>query len=254
MWMYLLGPFLALLPWHWRRALPFHEAVPWKTAAILSGLAESVIAFGALAYWYSYSVTTWVSRALDNALNGKTSPGLSDHDIGFAALLIWSTHPLTWAICCVGIEGAVRLCAPFADTVLGIFPLYLIDKIHSKIIGRIEPEAAVAPKFAESNFSSYVGSVREKVRAGRHAPVPDELCATASGGEEVLEIRAWRAKPDWDPPRVVRYRDCYYRLEKSVRGAAPRPYVYKLRRLAAGVPRRTLLVYVPDEEPVIASR
>lgn len=254
MWTYLLGPFLALLPRRWRNALPFHNAVSWKPAAILSGLGESVIAVVALMYWYSFSMTTWVSAALDNALSGKTTPGLTTHDVAFAALLVWSTHPLTWAIAFVGMEGAVRLCAPLTDTVLGTFPLYLIDKIYSKLSGRIEPETAVAPKFAQGNVSSYVGSVREKVTAGRHAHLPDELCCTRSGTEEFLEIRSRSAKPDWDPPRVVRYENNYYRLEEAVRGASPRPYVYRLRRLSAGVPSRTLLIYSPEEEPVIASR
>jgi hypothetical protein len=57
MWIFLLGPFLALFPKRWRKALPFYQAVHWRSAAILSGLAESAIALGALMYWYSYSMT-----------------------------------------------------------------------------------------------------------------------------------------------------------------------------------------------------
>jgi hypothetical protein len=254
MWIYLLGPFLALLPRHWRKALPFHEAVPWRAAGIISGLAESIVALVALMYWYSYSVTTWVSRALDNALSKSAPTGITDHEVGFAALLIWATHPLTWAICYVGMEGAVRLCAPFTDTVLGIFPLYLVDKIYAKATGRKEAVPPSTPKFEQSHVSSYIGTVREKVVAARQPPVPDELCTTRNDREELLEIRCCRAKPDWEPPRVVRYEDRYYSLQESVRGPAPRSYVYRLRRLAAGVPSRTLLIYSPEEEPVIARR
>src|SRR5271170_2627492 len=65
MWIFLLGPFLSLLPERWRKALPFYQSVHWRSAAVLSGLAESVIALGGLMYWYSYSVTTWVCRGLD---------------------------------------------------------------------------------------------------------------------------------------------------------------------------------------------
>ena len=148
----------------------------------------------------------------------------------------------------------MRLCAPLTDTVLGILPLYLVEKIYSQITGRVDPDLAVAPKFAQSHLSSYVGSVREKVMTGRHGPVPDELCSTTKGGEEFLEIRCQKAKPEWDPPRVVRHQERYYRLEESVRGSGARPYVYRLKRLAAGVPSRTLLIYSPEEEPVIASR
>lgn len=122
MWIYLLGPFLALLPQRWRKALPYSQAVHWRSAAILSGLAESVIALGALMYWYWYSMSTWISRLLDLALAGNTAPGTTDHHIATAALLLWSTHPLTWVIVFFGIEGMARLCAAFTDYDSRYFP------------------------------------------------------------------------------------------------------------------------------------
>jgi hypothetical protein len=205
MWIYLLGPFLALLPRRWRKALPFYDAVPWRAAAILSGLAESVIALAALMSWYWYSVTSWVSRGLDTALSGKAPPGTTDHEIGYVALLLWATHPLTWTIALVGIEGMARLCGALTDTVLGIFPLYLADKIYSKIFRRGEPDLPGTPKFSQSHVSSYVGTVREKVLTARLSRIPDELCIVKNSADEFLEIRAGRSKPEWDPPRVVRY-------------------------------------------------
>lgn len=254
MWTYLVGPFLALLPRRWRQALPFYAAVPWRSAGILSGLGEGIAALVALLYWYSYSVTTWVSKGLDNALSKSAPTGLTDHEVGFVALMIFATHPLTWAICLGGVEGAVRLCAPFTDTVLGVFPLYLVERLYSKLSGRVEPLPLGTPTFERGHVSSYVGAVREKMTAARLAHVPDELCTMQNGSEEVLEIRCCRAKQDWDPPRVVRYEDRYYRLEESLRNQGPRPYVYKLRRLAAGVPGRSVLIYSPEEQPVMASR
>jgi hypothetical protein len=254
MWIFLLGPLLSLLPKRWRKALPFRDAVHWRSAAILSGLAESVIALAGLMYWYSYSATTWVSRALDNVLGKNAPTTITDHDIGFAALVVWATHPLTWAIAFVGIEGMARLCAAFTDTVLGVFPLYLLEKIYSKIFRRGAPQPASAVNFSRSHVASYVDTVKEKVLTARLSQVPDELHVAKNDSEEILEIRAWCAKPDWTPPRVVRYDDRYYRLEESSRGSAPRPYVYKLRRLAAGVPGRTVLTYSPDEAPILASR
>jgi hypothetical protein len=227
MWIYVLGPFLSLLPARWRKALPFSQAVSWRSAAILSGLAESVIALVALMYWYSYSVSMWVSRALDLALNGKTDPRISDHAVGFAALLVWSTHPLTWGIVFFGIEGMVRLCGAFTDTVLSVFPLYLVEKIYSKIFRSAEPEAPYDVKFSQSHVTSYVGALRDKVATAKLSQVPDELCVAKNDSEEFLEIRASRAKPDWTPPRVVRYEDRYYRLEESSRSSGPRSFVYK---------------------------
>jgi hypothetical protein len=253
MWIYLLGPFLALLPNRWRKALPFYQAVPWRAAAILSGLAESVLALAALMYWYSYSVTTWVSRSLDGVLSKSAPTTITEHEIGFAALVVWATHPLTWTIAFFGIEGMVRLCAAFTDTVLGIFPLYLLDKLYSKIFRRGVPGPASAVKFSQSHLSSYVETMKEKVLTASLSQVPDELYTVNTEGEEFLEIRAWRAKPEWTPPRVVRYEDRYYRLEEYARGSSPRPFIYKLRKLTTGVPGRTVLTYSPEEQPVIAS-
>jgi hypothetical protein len=254
MGIFLLGPFLSLLPKRWRKALPFYDSVHWRSASILSGLAESIIALSALMYWYSYSVTTWVSHALDGVLGKNAPTTITDHEIGFAALLIWATHPLTWTIAFFGVEGMVRLCAAFTDTVLGVFPLYLLEKIYSSMFRRGEPAAPGTVKFSQSHVSSYVDTMKEKVLSSRLSQVPDELLIATTASEEILEIRAWRAKPDWTPPRVVRYQDRYYRLEDCARGSAPRPFVYKLRRLAAGVPGRTVLTYSPDEAPILASR
>jgi hypothetical protein len=253
MLIYLLGPFLALLPSRWRKALPFFQAVHWHSASIISGLTESVIAITALLYWYSYSVTTWVSLSLDSLLSKSTPTDITEGELGFVALLILATHPLTWAIAFFGIEGMARLCAAFTDTVLGIFPLYLLDKIYSKIFRRGVPEPAGTVKFSQSHLSSYVETMKEKVLTARLSQVPDELYTVNTEGEEFLEIRAWRAKPEWIPPRVVRYEDRYYRLEECARGSGPRPFIYKLRKLPKGVPGRTVLLYSPDEQPVIAS-
>jgi hypothetical protein len=254
MWIYFVGPFLALLPRRWRKAVFSRDMLPWRTFGILSGMAESLIALGALLFWYSYSVTTWVSKGLDYALSQNAPTGITDHEVGFAALVLWATHPLTWLLAYFGVEGMVRLCATFTDTTLGTFPLYVAEKIHAKITGYKPPVVLGAPKFERSHVSSYMDTVRDKVMIARLERVADELFASQDGSEERLEIRSWRAKPEWDPPRVVRYEDRYYRLEESRRGAAPRPFVYKLRRLPAGVPGRSVLVYAPEGVPVIANR
>ena len=249
---YLLGPFLALLPTPWRKALPFFQSVPWHAAAILSGLAEFVIALGALLFWYSYSVASWVSRGLDSALSQSPPMDISVHDVGFAGLLIWATHPLTWLIAFFVIEGVARACASFTDTVLGVFPLYLLEKICSKIFRRGTPKPAGTATFSRSHVFSYLDTMKEQIQTARLTQIPDELSLSKDADDEFLEIRAWRTKPDWTPPRTVRYEDRYYRLEECSRSSAPRPYIYKLRKLPAGVPGRTVLTYAPEEQPVIA--
>jgi hypothetical protein len=252
---YLLGPFLALLPQRWRKLLPFGSRVEWHRATVLSGFGEAAVALVATLYWYSYYVNLLVDRGWDSAFGGKMGPNVTDHAIGFTALVIWATHPLTLLLAYAGLEGSVRLVgAAFTETNLGIFPLFLVEKIIRKLSGRSEPSAAKTAGFSEGNLSSYAGAIREKAILRRLPQVPDELFVSGSGADETLEIRASRRKVDWNPPRTVRYQDAFYRLEACADGAPPRPYRYTLRKLSAGVMGRTVLIYSPEEEPVLAKK
>jgi hypothetical protein len=249
---FFLGPFLAALPQRWRSSLIPQECIEWKLATILSGFGESLLALVAMVVWYSYSVTGWVSRALDAALAGKMPPDVNDQQIGFAAIMVFALHPLTWLIGYFGIEGSIRLVGAFTESYLGIFPLFLADKIYLRVTGRSAPSAAKAAGFEQGNFASYKQAIRERVRLARVPELPDELLITKQEEEEILEIRASQRKPDWTPPKTVRYQDVFYRLEATSEGAEPRPYRYRLRRLPAGVMGRTVLVYAPVEAPVLA--
>ncbi|HKW64998.1 MAG TPA: hypothetical protein VJN89_20750 [Candidatus Acidoferrum sp.] len=252
---FLLGPFLAVLPKRWRQSLPMQKRIEWQTASMLSGFAEFLFGVAAMLYWYSYSMTTWVSRGLDAALAGKVGPNVNDQQIGFMAIFIFATHPLTWLILYVAVEGSVRLIgAAFAENNLGVLPLFVADKIFLKLTGQSAPGIAQAAGYTETNVSSYVGAIRDKVRVSRALNLPDELCVVRDGADEFLDIRACRNKPDWTPPRTVRYQDTFYRLENSFRGSEPRTYHYRLRRLSAGVMSRTVLVYAPDQEPAVSEK
>lgn len=252
---FLLGPFLAALPNRWRQSLAMQKLIEWRSASMLSGFAEFVFGVAAMLYWYSYSVTTWVSRGLDAALAGKAGPSVNEQEIGFMAIFIFATHPLTWLIAYVAVEGSVRLVgAAFAENNLGILPLFVADKIFLKITGQSGPGIAQAAGYTEPNLSSYVGAIREKARVMSTGTIPDELCVTREGPDEFLEIRACRNKPDWTPPRTLRYQDTFYRLEDSFRGSEPRPFRYRLRRLSAGVMSRTVLTYAPEKEPVLSEK
>jgi hypothetical protein len=225
-------------------------AVAWRPATILSGLGESAIALISLIYWYSYSVTHWAGDAVDVAI--RAGARINPNAVGFAGLALWAMHPLTWWIAYCGIEGMVRLVgAAFTENHLGILPLFVLDKLTMKLSGRGEQGVAEADGYSETRFSSYIGALREGVVKGI-ADVPDELCFTGSAPDEMLEIRACRRKADWDAPRTVRYQDNYYRLEVCSEGSALRPFRYTLRKLSAGVMGRTVLVYSPEETPILA--
>jgi hypothetical protein len=251
---YLLGPILALFPKRWRKSLFSALPVAWRPATVLSGFGESVIALIALMYWYSYYMTMLVSNGVDSAMTGKLPVGVTDHEIGFTALVIWATHPLTWLIAYAGVEGTVRLVsAAFSENNLGILPIFAVDKAIGLVTGRGRREAAATLTGAQGNISSYFGAIGEKILVGGLPMVPDEICSLRNEMEEIMEIRACRRKEDWIPPRVVRYQNGFYRLEGSSRGSASRPFLYTLRRLSAGVPGRNVLLYSP-ETPVLRGK
>ncbi len=249
---YTIGPFLALLPKRWRESLPIHESIHWRPAMILSGLLESAIALLALVYWYSYSVTHWAADAVFSAIQHGAQ--IDPKAIGFAGLAVMLLHPLTWIIAYCGVEGIVRLCAAFTDTTLGILPLFLTDNAYLQVVRGGNPLSAGADNFSQSHLASGICAVREKILMATLPLVPDELLFTRSGADELLEIRSCRAKVDWTPPRVVRHGDRYYQLETSFQRGGPRPFVYVLRRLSAGVPSRSVLIYSPEKTPVLVDR
>lgn len=246
---YLLGPFLALLPKRWRKTLPFSQSIHWSHAVTLSGFAEFVVSFAASLQWYTISMNTWVNRGLDVATSGKAAPGITDHAIGAMALLMWANHPLTWVLAYFSVEGAVRMCgAAFSDSLMGTLPLFLVDKTARALLGGSKTDQD-APGVA----SSFIGAVSEKILESSVPLSADEVSFQKSASEEIMEIRASRKKPDWDPPRVVRCADNYYRLENFSKCPGPRPFRYTLRRLSAGVPGRNVLLYDP-QNTVVAGR
>ena len=250
MWTYTIGPFLALLPKTWRKSLPFAHSIDWPRAVTLSGFAELVLAILATLEWYSISMATWVNRGLEVAMSGKAGPGITDHAIGAMAWFMWANHPLTWLFGYLFMEGAVRLCgAAFSESLLGTLPLFLVDKAARLFIGRSK-RAEEVPGAA----SSFFGAVSEKLLESSVPVTADEISFRHSGTDEILEIRASRKKPDWDPPKIVRVEEAYYRLEESSKCPGARPFRYTLRRLSAGVPGRKVLLYTLGDAVIAGKR
>jgi hypothetical protein len=248
MWTYILGPFLALLPKDWRNSLPFHNHVDWARAISISGFLEFFAAIICLGYWYVSSMSYMVDHAVGKAGIGELGNQVTDHAISGAALFIWATQPLTLVLGYFMVEGAVRFCgAAFAETNLGSLPFFLVDKVLFKPFRREARAQDFAGPGAVSNIASYAGAISEHVRTAGLFKSEDELRVRKEGVDEFLEIYTWQRKMDWTPPRVVRVDQTYYRLENCARGTAARPFCYVLRRLAAGVPSRTVLLYAPPE-------
>jgi hypothetical protein len=158
-----------------------------------------------------------------------------------AALLVFYTNPLTWILFYFFFEGAVRMCgAAFAEDVLGTMPIFVLERALFLVKNRREAKPG---EVVRQNIKSLVESVREKLMVARLEEVPDELHYTRSGTDETLEVRASRRKEEWLTPKIVRIDEVYYRLEESSVEKGPRPFKYRLRRLEAGVPGRSVILY-----------
>jgi hypothetical protein len=249
MWRLVLGVVLSFLPRRWRCALAVNETVPWVHATALGALMESLLAFYALVAWYSHSLTTWAANAMDSALrNGpeRTVPGQA---IGFSALLLWMIHPLTWFIAFFVFEGLVRLlAAAFTDQIFPTLPLAFADWCIGRAIGRApEGDAQHTPSTREA-LQSIISTAKDRVTAACFPEVADQLSLHTEDGEVILEIYSSRGKAEWTPPKTVRIGESYFRLEHLTEGQAPRPFIYRLRRVAAGAPGRTVIVYKSPRE------
>jgi len=204
---------------------------------------ESFFALLAFVYWYSYSVTHWAEDAVYSAIQKGAS--IPPHTVGFAAFALMFLHPLTWLIAWCALEGAVRfLGAAFTGSVLGILPLFLLDKAWTRLTSSPRAER---PADIQNNWSSFFSSIRQRAAFLRNPALPDEVRYSADATGEFISITSSRPKSGWEPPRIIRCRDIYYRLEATSEQSGPRSFLYVLRRLPAGVPGRTVIGYSPDD-------
>jgi len=251
MWTLFAGPLLSLLPRQWRERLPFTRKVNWRAAALISGMLEGFLAFIALTYWYSYSASSWAKDAVFTAESrGAVIPENAE---GFAGLALVAMHPLTWLIVAIAIEAVVRVCgAAFTGEALGSLPFCVIGRI----VGPGQTKQSSASNFTTQSkgVKSAYRELREKYLFSRLRDVPDELCFTQDALGEALEIRSCRPKSEWEVPCTVSYDGAFYRLELTQAGGRPRPFVFFLRRQAAGVLSRTTRIYAPGVQPITRNR
>lgn len=218
---YILGPILALLPQRWRAKVfgvaPVHAA----RAAVISGIAEGLVAIGALIVWYSIYVTL----AAD-AISRSSLPGRDNPRIGVFGLLWFWSNPVTWLVAYFIVEGATRyLAALTTGEVFGTFPLCAVEYAARRIKqSRAQPELPL---------------------------VADEILP--GGGTYDMKIASCRAKPEWQYPFTIRYEGGYFQVVASVDlGAGPRPHVYSLRTLPFGEVAGGLKEYHPEDVLALA--
>jgi len=218
------------------------ERVHWERATAVSGTLESASAIVVLAYWYMQAMTRMINAGVDSAMHGKFGgQEVTEHQVAGAALFVFATHPFTWMLAYAIVEGAVRLSsALFTEVPLGIFPLYVLRRA---VMLAAHPREESPMEDIRRNVASIAEAAREQLMVARLKKVPDELQYSREAEEEVLVIRASRRKVDWVAPKVVRVDEVFYRLDESSVEKGARPFRYRLTRLAAGVPGRSVILY-----------
>jgi hypothetical protein len=239
-WDFLIGPVLTLLPAFLRKRIASEANVDWNRAGMVSGIYEMLAAVIGLGYWYMFEMNLRMGQILTLQINQPSDHGLTEHQVSGAALLFFYLHPLTWLLFYFFFEGAVRMLgAGFSENVLGSLPFWLISRPF--LWGK--PRDPRSLPTARQNARSIAASVREKVLVIGRKELPDELESSNRDGEEFLEIRASHKKDDWVAPKTVRVGDTYYRLEQTSVTTGDHPFLYRLRKLPAGVPGRTVILY-----------
>jgi hypothetical protein len=199
-------------------------------------------------HWYFFAMVNWIGNGMDAAASGKLGAGITEVNIASAAYTVWITHPTTWFISYFVFEGTVRFCAAaFTGGVFGTLPLAIVDKVLFAPFRYRPSESRPDAARASDRPQSILDMICEWRFFSKNVEVADEIFYDRIAGEDFLEIQACRKKKGWTAPRVVRIQEDYYRLENCFRGSDPRPFCYKLRRLEAGVPGRTVLLYALPE-------
>jgi hypothetical protein len=127
--------------------------------------------------------------------------------------------------------------------------LAVVDWCFRKLTGARPIGDTTQPLNGRAQLRSMVSAVREKILVSRLPEIADELLEAPCGEESFLEIHSSRPKKEWIPPKIVRIWDAYYRMEQASTGKPPRPFVFRLKRLKAGVPGRTVIVYEAPRAP-----
>jgi len=276
--MALPAPIAVLLPARWRAHSSFVPPTSWRVASFICGLAQCITGLAALVWWYSYSVANWAQTVVSHAT--ETQKSLSEmkpHEAGLLGLALVATNPITWVILAWCIEGLVRILAvAITEEVFATLPLALI----AGAISLFRPVRAENPglrgsasgnagdaSLDDSPAHSFANFLRRGLAERTHARVPDHITRLKDIDADLLRIRASHTKPDWEPGRLVLIDGDFYRIDNfsERHGAAaltaimdndglphthtlapdahPRPFVYLLRHLSAGIVTRHTLHY-----------
>jgi len=226
MWSYFIAPLLSLLPGRWRRALFGDAPVDWTRATMICGFAQFAICLGALIWWYFRVLYGALGQQMDTtirAAQGVPAEGAA-FAMGFAALVTFALHPVTWLLGYFTIEGVWRtLAAVLTEESRGTLPLAVVAWL--------------------------LDGARRRGYEARVPLVADQVTRGAEQDPWNLRVASCRPKPEWKYPLTVRYAEQFFQvIGQAPTGATPqRPHVYLLRKPPAGEAYRGVREYDPEE-------
>jgi hypothetical protein len=222
-WSYIFGPFLAFLPSRWRAMWFGKREIAWRWATILSGILQFLVGPFVLLFLAAL-VQGNVGSALGNILSRGGGADISGQEFTLFSLAIAALHPLTWLGFYVIFEGVGRaLAAAITDECAGTLFLVLPDRVYLFLQERLWNPTPII--------------------------IPDRITQDDSRQDWQLKVEACRPKREWNLGRLLLYNDRYYRIESCSLEGGPRPYVFLLRSLAAGVKSRSVILYAPEPAP-----
>ena len=188
------------------------EGAKLRAAGMVGAILQCVAAMGYLVY--RFYIFSWeragiIGTPVDTPsnlpeVNNNFGPG-----IFMMAEFIFT--PINAFLLYLFFEGLVRyLAARISDQILGILPLYAISGIHGLI--------------DKARYRKYVGEL-----------VPDKAVPGTGKEGYDLKIYSCRAKLHWNPYIAVEYEGVHYQYFKEEYGAAPRRFIYYLRKQPLGV-------------------
>ena len=253
---HLTAPFLVLLPERWRkRAAPADAPTNWRVASALIGVVQCLTGLAALVWWYSWSVEHWARDVVSRAATAHPEADLQPYQLGLLGFTVIATSPITWLIVLWCIEGVARiLAAAITSEVFGTLPLVLI----AGAISLVRPDGP-AGTHGSAPASGFAAFLRRRISEKTRAAAPDILTPFKDAHGELLRIAASHTKPEWEAGRILYIRGDFYRMDEMIEryaggpthpDGAARPFIYKLRRLEAGVLTPRTLRYEPPEGAV----
>jgi hypothetical protein len=218
---YVFGPLYALLPRRFRQKFHRGSDTMLSRATTISGVLEFVVALGAMRAWYMHYFLMLADKYVRYVNTTEDKQIYTQEAVSQAGFVAFLFTPLTWIILFFIGEGLVRTFMPLAtDEAFPSFPFFAVDYLY-----RLATRRSAVPELP---------LVRDEISAG------DAACD--------LRISSCRRKLDWKHPYTIRYGGAFFQVVgEQANGGGPRPYVYRLRRLAPGDNASGLRDYDPDD-------